>query len=161
MNRKYKKISVLSSFEKAMATLHKHKFEDCELEETRQTLVRQFIAGALTERQKAQVYKLAAPIRTRHKQIKKRKQKQAHYVYAISDGAFIKIGFAKDPTKRLNDLQTASPSELKLEATIRCERYSKAARLERRIHRKCGQFRVRGEWFTEEAMMVFDSYIND
>ncbi len=150
---------LLSRLEQNIAILHKIKFEVESVEEMRQSLIRQFITkDQLSPRQIAAVHKLAAPSRYKSKTLKTNRRRQKHYVYAISDGAFVKIGLAVDPVKRLNDLQTASPSRLKLEAKIECPRYSDAARLEKQVHRACKKHYVRGEWFQMDAMVVFDNF---
>lgn len=56
------------------------------------------------------------------------------------------------------DLQVASPSVLKLEAKIECARYGSATGLEKRIHRACHKYHVRGEWFEIDAMCIYDKF---
>lgn len=63
------------------------------------------------------------------------------YFVRNRDG-FIKIGLAKDVPTRLAGLQTASPTELELLATMEGDR-----EMERRLHEMFDSERVQGEWF--------------
>jgi hypothetical protein len=55
----------------------------------------------------------------------------------------IKIGYSADPEKRLAQLQTGSPYELKLLA-----QWPGTAEVEQRIHQRLAQYRCGGEWFS-------------
>ena len=160
MKRRYrKKKPLLTQLEQDIAILHRHKFEDESMEVLRQSLVRHFITNdELSYRQKDAVKKLAAPLRMQKKTIKAQKRQRKHYVYAISDGAFVKIGFAVSPEKRLAELQIANPSPLRIEAKIECPNYGCATRLEKKIHRACKKYGIRGEWFEMDAMCIFDNF---
>jgi hypothetical protein len=61
----------------------------------------------------------------------------------------VKIGKARDPERRLGELQTGSPHALKIEAM--CRGYS---RVERYLHDKCAERHVRGEWYRIDAEEV-------
>ncbi len=61
--------------------------------------------------------------------------------YDLQDGT-AKIGWAVDPDKRLSTLQTGSFHELQLFEVI-----PGSQRLERAIHSKLADERIRGEWF--------------
>lgn len=160
MSRKYRKPkTILTALEQGIALLHSHRFEVESMEEMRQSLLRQYITSeSLSPRQVNAVYKLAAPLRAKAKKVRAKRRGQKHYVYAISDGACVKIGRAIDPQKRLADLQVANPSRLKLEAKIECPRFGDASRLEKKLHRACERYHIRGEWFELDAMCVFDNY---
>ena len=54
----------------------------------------------------------------------------------------IKIGHAKDPLKRLNDLQTGQPAPLRLLATM-----PGGVEVERELHDRFAEFHLQGEWF--------------
>ncbi len=61
----------------------------------------------------------------------------------------VKIGIAKNPLERVNQLQTANPDVLWLEAAISlgtCPR-QRAAQREATLHRRFAQYHIRGEWF--------------
>lgn len=161
MGRKRRKSrkNLLTQFEQNIALLHKNKFKDECIEEKRLSLLSQYIRGvALTPKQKSLVAALAAPLRSEKRRVRAELRRRTHWVYAISDGAFVKIGFATSVAKRMNDLQVANPSELKVEAKIKCERRADAKRLESEIHCACEGHRVRGEWFNMDALVVFDKF---
>jgi hypothetical protein len=76
-------------------------------------------------------------------------------VYFISDDlGHIKIGVAKDVSLRREGLQTASPTELRIEATQRG-----GVPVEKKLHARFSDARMIGEWFhfTPEIAM----YVND
>lgn len=65
------------------------------------------------------------------------------FVYFIqSEEGPIKIGFSDDPAKRLDQLQVASPSQLRLLGSLPCKSTREAA-----IHGYFAEHRLRGEWF--------------
>jgi hypothetical protein len=74
----------------------------------------------------------------------KKKPKPRGWIYFIQarPGDPIKIGFAKDPEKRLRELQTGSAYPLQILAKV-------PGRLEdeRRLHGEFTRFRLSGEWF--------------
>jgi excisionase family DNA binding protein len=63
------------------------------------------------------------------------------YFLAAIDGP-IKIGFARDVSERLAALQIANPHPLRLLASL-----PGTVRLERALHRRFAEHRLRGEWF--------------
>lgn len=75
-------------------------------------------------------------------------------IYLISDGSYLKIGYAKDPKKRLNNIQTGN---IKAEL-LRC----KAGNLrdEKNLHKICEPWHVKREWFQNvpEVINAFDNY---
>lgn len=76
-----------------------------------------------------------------------------HYLYAISNGQEIKLGMSSDVNKRLKALQTSSPSEL----VVLWKYYiantpSDAIKIEKRLHRACKAYHIRGEWFTMKCI---------
>jgi len=71
------------------------------------------------------------------------------HVYLIADPTFglrVKVGTTRDVTRRLNELQTGSSTDLHL---ITAVAYSSktADEVEQMIHRKYASKNVRGEWF--------------
>lgn len=78
-----------------------------------------------------------------------------HFVYFIlnEDSNAIKIGHAKDVTKRLKALQTSSPAHLKLLKTIQTEGSEAAAELEQSLHKQFWDLRLAGEWFKAHASL--------
>lgn len=85
-------------------------------------------------------------------------QTQFKYIYVVTDGrGNIKIGISNNPNKRLSTLQTASPVQLKIYATVRVE-CSQIHAYERAIHRRLGRNRHIGEWFTMRASEAEANY---
>jgi T5orf172 domain len=72
------------------------------------------------------------------------------YIYAITDGTAIKIGWtARHPRSRLAQLQTASPAELQLIGAVLASAYQ-----ERTVHHRFASHRIRGEWFRHVPEIV-------
>lgn len=91
----------------------------------------------------------------------KRTQKKwgKHYLYAISDGEYLKVGFSVDPKKRLKSLKTGSPREIKIVWQTICAYNSvDALKEEKKLHRRLSNFAVRGEWFKGDALHVCKSW---
>lgn len=72
-----------------------------------------------------------------------------NYIYVIgpeNEQGQMKIGFSKDPKKRLSSLQTGNTEKLKLYYYE--EVMDKRVRLvEKAIHKEIGHKRIKGEWF--------------
>jgi hypothetical protein len=81
---------------------------------------------------------------------------QAHFVYFIlnQDSNAIKIGRARDLTKRMKALQTSSPAKLKLLKSVQVEGGKEAQELEQSLHRQFNEIRLAGEWFKAEASLL-------
>jgi len=76
-----------------------------------------------------------------------------HYLYAISNGEQIKLGMSSNVKKRLSALQTSSPSELVLLWKYYIANTpADAIKIEKRLHRACKEFHIRGEWFTMDCI---------
>lgn len=85
----------------------------------------------------------------------------AGWVYFIAsdqDEAPIKIGMTqRDPRRgRLPELETMSPYPLRL---IHALRTSNAARSEREIHEALKDYRLHGEWFDRDAVMMYIDHL--
>lgn len=74
-------------------------------------------------------------------------------VYIISDGTRVKIGWSRDPQKRLKQLQTGNPSILKL-----IKVYDVLRVKERYLHKNLMLYKTRhnGEWFDISAALIVD-----
>lgn len=59
----------------------------------------------------------------------------------------LKIGYAKDPLKRLADMQVANANTLELVAVLDCKSPMHAREMERRAHDWFSKSHMRGEWF--------------
>ncbi|MGH8219960.1 MAG: GIY-YIG nuclease family protein [Steroidobacteraceae bacterium] len=69
-------------------------------------------------------------------------------LYGIgADRRFIKFGYARDPQRRLLELQSGSPIDLELLGAIILRDQALAIELERAVHIAASDFHVRGEWF--------------
>lgn len=63
-------------------------------------------------------------------------------IYFIQAGKYVKIGYSKDPSQRLKELQTSNPVKLKLLAILPGWYTTEAE-----FHRVFARFRVNREWF--------------
>lgn len=70
-------------------------------------------------------------------------------VYFIEMGDFIKIGFSASAHRRLDDLQTASPYDLKILGTFNGDHGSEDG-----VHRIFRHLHHRGEWFRKSAGLL-------
>jgi len=75
-------------------------------------------------------------------------------VYFLAGGEFIKIGYSKDPTRRVGELSNSSPVELELLATI-----PGGHNKERALHERFDKHRRHGEWFARDQEIL--SYIRE
>lgn len=80
--------------------------------------------------------------RAHHKEQTTSTLKSPGNVYFITSGTHIKIGWAKDPDRRLAALQTASPVKLSLVYS-----FPGSGAKERELHAKFSHLRSSGEWF--------------
>jgi hypothetical protein len=80
---------------------------------------------------------------------------QAHFIYFIfnADSNAIKIGRARNVSKRLRTLQTSSPAALKLLKTIPVEGLAAAQALELSLHQQFQVLRLNGEWFRADKVL--------
>lgn len=65
-------------------------------------------------------------------------------VYVIKCGTHIKIGKAKNTSKRIASLQAANPDEIEVIAILT---EGDGHKLERQLHKRFAEHRHRGEWF--------------
>ena len=77
-----------------------------------------------------------------------------HYVYMIKADQFVKVGVAKNPEKRLEQMQTGSPYELEIIALLPFITRSMAFEYENHLHRRLRRFHFRGEWFSIECLGI-------
>lgn len=68
------------------------------------------------------------------------------YIYFVQgvDGGPVKIGWSENPEKRLEQLQAASPDQLRILDYIIGDRHH-----ERALHGRLSEYRLRGEWFDD------------
>lgn len=80
--------------------------------------------------------------------------KELGYVYFIkNEQNHIKIGFSKDPEKRIKQLETGNSHNLSLLATIEKSDIS----FEHHCQSLVEKFRINREWFTYQAWLFFKS----
>lgn len=88
---------------------------------------------------------------------------EPHFIYLISDGEHVKIGFSKDPRKRMKDMQTSNAKPLRIVRAFEVIGKSAAKAHERTLHSKFKAHRLKGEWFDmevmDEALEHFDHHI--
>lgn len=84
------------------------------------------------------------------------------YIYIIGNSeSQQKIGFAKNPQKRLKALQTGNAQKLFLHHVAEVPE-EKVKILEKKIHHEINHKKIKGEWFNisaEEAKLILDHAI--
>lgn len=73
----------------------------------------------------------------------------AKFVYLVSVGRCIKIGIARDVTKRLKTIQTANSRDVRL-----CRVFSGGVDLEAKLHGMFSGQHRRGEWFARDRTVI-------
>jgi hypothetical protein len=63
-------------------------------------------------------------------------------IYFLQSGDRVKIGYSRDPKKRIEAIARSSPHECKLTCLVAGEVVD-----ERELHERFGAFRIHGEWF--------------
>ena len=68
------------------------------------------------------------------------------YIYLIQslENSYYKIGISNNPKRRIKELSTGNPSQLKLVETYQSEH---AEKIERTLQRRYSYLRKEGEWF--------------
>lgn len=82
------------------------------------------------------------------------------FIYAIGTNDKQKIGFSKDPSTRLNTLQTSNSEQLEIHYTFEVEE-AVVRKFEKHIHKENSHKRLRGEWFDlskEEVVQMLTYY---
>lgn len=74
------------------------------------------------------------------------------YVYIMEAGEFVKIGVAKCPDKRLEQMQTGNPFAIKILALLPFSSPRQAYAEESRIHKFLRSHHFRGEWFHKRCL---------
>lgn len=82
------------------------------------------------------------------------------FVYFITDGEYIKIGKAKNPEKRLGEIQTGNGRPLELLWKIPCKNEKASLALEQRLHVWYGDYQTVGEWFNIKEKLHTSSFDN-
>lgn len=82
-----------------------------------------------------------------------------YHLYAIGDGECVKLGLSNNVGRRLNDMQTGHPKKLKVlwKFFVGRER-TPAYKAEKKLHRFCKKYKVRGEWFRGDCMTIVEQF---
>ncbi len=75
------------------------------------------------------------------------KYTNVYFIQAVAGGN-VKIGIAKNISARIKQLQTASPTPLKIIKVYK----NVSPSFERELHERYKQYRLCGEWFTDEIL---------
>mgnify|MGYP003402269466 CR=1 FL=1 len=75
------------------------------------------------------------------------------YFIVTEDYQYMKIGFSKDPARRLRGLQTGCPYRLRILFTI-----PGSKELEAHLHTVYHNYRINGEWFQIEPSLLHSVY---
>lgn len=119
--------------------------------ESAQSLLSWYLSNHfLTDKQ--QMYAKSLIARNRAKKSEKPKK---YHLYAIGDGECVKLGVSTDVGKRLNSMQTGHPKKLKVlwKFFVGRER-APAFKAEKKLHKYCKKFKLRGEWFKGDSMTI-------
>lgn len=69
------------------------------------------------------------------------------FLYVAEAGSYLKVGWTKDPERRLRDIQTNCPLPMHFLVVVRAASEHEARRWEVECHDALDPWRVRGEWF--------------
>lgn len=115
--------------------------------------------GKWTSKQWAYVQAMALKNRIKRLNAKVKKPK-SYYLYAISDGRYVKLGYSCNPRSRLKAMQTGHPEPLELVWTLEAgDSEAEASVLERKLHRYCDDFQRRSEWFDLGCMDLVRKFV--
>lgn len=91
----------------------------------------------------------------------RKRQALGYWIYGITDGEHLKVGFAMDIEKRRRNLQCANPRELTVVYRWKVTRkkestawLTSAKNWERKYHQKLSGHALRGEWFKLDALQL-------
>jgi len=154
--KKYKRKSKLNYTEIIFVNLKKFSLQKTTSEEDKQkakSLLKWFYAsGYFTAAQQA-LAKSLTYVKKKPAVVKK------HYLYAISNGQEIKLGMSSNVKGRLKSMQTANPSELViLWSYYIANTPADAIKIEKKLHRACKEFHIRGEWFKMECIGTVNKF---
>lgn len=75
------------------------------------------------------------------------------FIYIISNGDNYKIGFSKNPKRRIKQLQTGTDVKLELKYFIEIE-VAPVYIIEYIIHKVVKESRIQGEWFKQDFLKL-------
>ena len=90
------------------------------------------------------------PIISFRNKLKTKVSNKKGYVYIIGnlDENICKIGFSENPNRRLPEIQTGCPHQLKIILLFEAEKYTETL-----LHHKYSKYRMVGEWFKIEGKL--------
>lgn len=100
--------------------------------------------GDLTEKQ---CYLAKAILKRKREALSYVKKEAPYFVYLLSDGEYVKIGYSKNPKKRRKAVQSGNPRQIKLVAKKEVAGRNRALAIEQSLHKQYGKYRKVGEWF--------------
>jgi hypothetical protein len=138
----------LHEFRKARGTLSAEELHECELLEGKRHNLTQDESYKVAKRINPETGeleiekpdRLASSLRF----CARMRRERTKFIYVIQAGEFVKIGVATDVAKRIQELQTGCPYNLKLVVAVPCKN---AYASERSVHDRLQAFHTRGEWF--------------
>jgi hypothetical protein len=84
-------------------------------------------------------------------------EKELGFVYFVTDGEAIKIGWSKQIVKRISSLQSSSGRKLEVLATFAGGQYQ-----ERMLHHRFEHLRFQGEWFwIDDEIIDFIKFLGE
>ena len=90
---------------------------------------------------------------------RKRQGKRKYWLYAIKSGSAVKLGFSTDVKRRRRDMQTGQQQQLSIKWKYYVDtNKGEAMKLEKKLHRFCKKYKMRGEWFRAECMTIVEQF---
>lgn len=77
------------------------------------------------------------------------------HLYIITDGESYKIGIAKNINNRLKNLQTSNPKKLSVYRDVIIPE-PQSRYIEKCVHDRLKEYRLQGEWFSRDCLLVID-----
>ena len=100
-----------------------------------------------------------AALVAKNKKPKKKRKVAKYYLYAISAGDAIKLGYSSNIKNRIKAMQTGQHEDLKCEWQYYVgASKGEAGTLEKKLHRYCKKYHVRGEWYKKECMTIVEQF---
>lgn len=154
MSKRKKKKLKLTANEEILEKLHKMVREGHDKADVAHSLIQWYMENKYwTEKQLA----FAKAISSRKK--RKAPVRKKYNLYAIQAGYRVKLGYSHNPKKRLKEIQTGSPDHLKLLWTYYVGDDEKTAmQKEKKLHRVCKKYHVRGEWYDIRCMDLVQEF---
>lgn len=149
MSKRSKFMSITSE-ERLLASLYEVVKRKSEKSRDAMGLISWYMANKMwTEKQKYFARSIINNESMKEKLRKKSQSNKKHYLYAISNGEQVKLGFSCNIEKRLKTLQTSSPCKLEEIWRFYVGKGPTTARsAERKLHRFCKKHHISGEWYS-------------